>query len=417
MVRLSKSRVAERSPWVRIPLSPFNSISRLTGHPLMDGRFCMSPPIVSPNGAKHMPLNDPEIDSIDLAADDEETWDQAGPSPVSVGTTVTLVCDTTNAGTRLDQFAAAQLPELTRSAAQRLIDAPTDTAGITVNGKPSRSGYKVRLGDQIQIIQSTLPEISAAPENIPLKIVYEDEHLLVINKYRGMVVHPAPGAYTGTLVNAVLYHCNALSTVGGETRPGIVHRLDKDTGGLIVVAKNDNAHRSLQAQIQAKTAERRYMALVWGLPDFKTAEVNAPIGRHPTDRKKMAVLTDARHTSRNALTELTVEKTWWGVITMLNCKLQTGRTHQIRVHCAYIKYPIVGDPLYGGIRKLPSKLEGVTSRQLTVLNAALDNLNGQALHAYSLTFDHPVSGERMHFEAPPAAPLAQFIKCLDELHS
>ena len=355
----------------------------------------------------------------EVLAEEDDGIDHTGPAPAPASPVRTeLLVTAEDAGKRLDLFIPAMIPTLTRSAVHKLIEAPAAGAGIAVNGKPSKAGYKLRANDTISVIESEVHYTSTAlPENIPLKIVYEDEHLLVINKYRGMVVHPAPGAPTGTLVNAVLYHCNVLSTVGGDTRPGIVHRLDKDTGGLIVVAKNDAAHNSLQAQIQAKTAERRYMALVWGQPTFKHAEVNAPIGRHPADRMKMAVVTDERYTSRHAVTELTVQKSWWGVISLLECKLQTGRTHQIRVHCAYIKHPVVGDPLYGGIRKLPARLEGVTATQANRLQAAMDNLSGQALHAYRLSFNHPATGERLTFEAPPAAAMASFMQMLDDLYN
>jgi 23S rRNA pseudouridine1911/1915/1917 synthase len=249
-------------------------------------------------------------------------------------------------------------------------------------------------------------------EAIPLSIVYEDPDLLVINKARGMVVHPAPGAESGTLVNAVLAHADDLSGIGGELRPGIVHRLDKDTGGLLVVAKNDAAHRSLQAQIQAKTATRRYLALAWGVPTFRQAHVDAPIGRHPTDRKKMAVVTDPRHTARSAQTDLTVRETFSGVFTLLEATLQTGRTHQIRVHCAYIHHPLVGDPLYGGQRKIPA--QAFPAEQRAALEQAIEALDGQALHAYALAFDHPRSGERLAFEVPLPEPMERLLELLRE---
>jgi 23S rRNA pseudouridine1911/1915/1917 synthase len=220
---------------------------------------------------------------------------------------------------------------------------------------------------------------------------------LVIDKPRGMVVHPAPGSEHGTLVNAVLAHADDLSGIGGEERPGIVHRLDKDTGGLIMVAKNDATHRNLQAQIQAKTAERRYLAVVWGVPGFQTATIDAPIGRHPVDRKKMAVLTDTRYTARPAVTELTVQERYGGVFTLVEAKLQTGRTHQIRVHCAYIQHPIVGDPLYGGVRKVPGS---ISAARRAGIEQAIEALDGQALHAYSLAFDHPRTGEGLTFTVP-----------------
>lgn len=303
------------------------------------------------------------------------------------------------AGQRLDLFVVSVLDSATRSEAQRLIALPDSASeGVRVNGKREKANYRVRAGDQVTMQRAVPQETQVHAEAIPLSVIYEDADVLVIDKPRGMVVHPAPGSPNGTLVNAVLAHADDLSGIGGELRPGIVHRLDKDTGGLLVVAKNDAAHRSLQAQIQAKTAERRYLALVWGVPRFGHATVDAPIGRHPSDRKKMAVITDPHHTSRPAQTELTVQESFNGVFSLLEARLQTGRTHQIRVHCAYIQHPIVGDPLYGGLRKLPANVFSAARR--VALEGAIEALNGQALHAYSLAFDHPRTQERLAFTVP-----------------
>ena len=306
--------------------------------------------------------------------------------------------ETSEIGMRLDVFITSRLPESTRSEVQRLIELPEEApGGVRINSKRTKSNYKLRGGESISLERPKPNPTTVEAENIPLKIVYEDEELLVIDKARGMVVHPAPGAEKGTLVNAVLFHAKNLSGIGGELRPGIVHRLDKDTGGLILVAKTDFAHRSLQAQIQARTAERRYLALVWGNPSFEQAKVEAPIGRHPVDRKKMSVHTDTKHVSREAITDLTV-MTRFGSFTLLEAKLHTGRTHQIRVHCAYIFYPVVGDPTYGGLRKVPSqRFEHLVRVQI---EAAIEALGGQALHAYSLSFDHPRTLERMAFLSP-----------------
>lgn len=312
---------------------------------------------------------------------------------------------------RLDLLVAAALPDGTRGEAQRLIAMPEESeAGVRVNGRRAVPGYRVRPGDRITIERPDPRPSAIQPESIPLRIVYEDSDVLVIDKPRGMVVHPAPGALHGTLVHAVLACVDDLSGVGGEERPGIVHRLDKDTGGLMVVAKNDRAHLALQAQIQARTAERRYLALVWGQPRFQEAEVNAPIGRHPVDRKKMAVITDPRYTSRSARTDLIVRERYAGVFALLEARLYTGRTHQIRVHCAYIHHPVVGDPVYGGERALPG---GVFSTvQMAALRAAVADLHGQALHAFALGFDHPVTGERLHFTVPLPAPIQNVLGCL-----
>jgi 23S rRNA pseudouridine1911/1915/1917 synthase len=322
---------------------------------------------------------------------------------------VSLRVEQAQAGQRLDLFLTAVLTAVTRAEAQRLIAAPE---AVRVNARPEKANYRVRTGDLIVVQRPALEPTHVLPEPIPLTIVYEDADLLVIDKARGMVVHPAPGAERGTLVNAVLAHAADLSGIGGERRPGIVHRLDKDTGGLLVVAKNDAAHRSLQAQIQARTAQRHYLALIWGVPDFAQAVVDAPIGRHPVDRKKMAVVTDPRWTARPAQTELTVRERFSGAFALLEARLQTGRTHQIRVHCAYIHHPIVGDPLYGGLRRVPANVYSSASR--AALERAITDLGGQALHAYSLAFDHPRTGERLHFTVPLPPPMQAL---LDLLHA
>lgn len=318
-------------------------------------------------------------------------------------------------GIRIDQYAAAQFVGVSRAEAQRLIDmSALLPGGLHVNSTRVKPNYRLRVGDLVSLVRPAPASIAskASPEAIPLDIVFEDSHLLVINKARGMVVHPAPGSETGTLVNAVLAHVKDLSGIGGELRPGIVHRLDKDTGGLLVVAKSDVAHRSLQAQIQARTAERKYMALVWGVPAFKNATVEAAIGRHPADRKKMAVITDTAHTSRPAVTELTLVSSYFGQFSLWEARLQTGRTHQIRVHCAYIHHPIVGDLLYGAGRKLAVGSKSVPALRQIQIEAAIARLGGQALHAYSLAFDHPISGEQMSFTVPLASPMQELLELL-----
>ncbi len=316
-------------------------------------------------------------------------------------------------GERLDRYLAEQLQELSRSEIQRLIDtADAEGSGVLVNGSKSKSGYRIRSSDLITV-RKPAPKVTAIlPEAIPLEIVFEDRHMLVINKPRGMVVHPAPGSASGTLVNAVMAHCDDLSGIGGEIRPGIVHRLDKDTGGLIMVAKTDAAHRSLQAQIQARTATRIYQALVWGNPQFEHAVIDAPIGRHPVDRKKMAVITDAALTARNAVTEISVISRYVGCFALIEAKLQTGRTHQIRVHSAYAHHPVVGDPLYTGARKLPGDAFGQI--RSASLSAAIDHLAGQALHAVSLSFDHPDTGERLSFVVNLPDPVQRLVELLEE---
>lgn len=300
-------------------------------------------------------------------------------------------------GSRLDALVGTMLSDATRSEAKRLIEL-TDEAGVWVNERREKASYKARLGDRVRVLRPQTREIEILPEAIPLDIYFEDSEMLVINKPKGMVVHPAPGAESGTLVNAVLAHAVDLSGIGGAKRPGIVHRLDKDTSGLIMVAKSDNTHRALQAQIQARTAERRYKALVWGVPKFQHATIDAPIGRHPVDRKRMAVLTEGRYTSRVAKTELFVLQRFAESFTLMEAKLHTGRTHQIRVHTSFAGHPVVGDPVYGGLRKVPSP--PFSSSQQAQLSQAIEALEGQALHAWSLAFDHPKTGERLHFTSP-----------------
>ena len=316
--------------------------------------------------------------------------------------------DDTKLGTRLDVFLTEAMG-VSRGEAQRIVSA----GSARVNGILSKANYRLRSGDQITAERLAPTEASAAAEAIPLDIVFEDSDVMVINKPRGIVVHPAPGNECGTIVNAILAHSDDLSGVGGELRPGIVHRLDKDTSGLMVIAKNDAAHQSLQAQIQAKTAERLYRAMVWGKPRFDRAEVDAPIGRHPSDRKRMSIITDSRHSAREAVTELSVEERL-GPFSALLARLQTGRTHQIRVHCQYIGHPVVGDPLYGGSRRVPA--ENVTSSRKARVEAAITALNGQALHAFRLSFEHPGTGERLTFEAEMPEPLLNLLTVLREVY-
>ena len=291
-------------------------------------------------------------------------------------------------GKRLD-VAVSELAEITRSAAARLIE----DGFVTVNEKKAPKNSRLRANELLEI---SLPEpepAEAIPQNIPLDIVYEDDHIIVVNKPCGMVVHPAPGNPEGTLVNALLWHCGgSLSGVGGVVRPGIVHRIDKDTEGLLVVAKNDNAHQKLAADIKEHLVNRIYYAVAIG--GFRETEgtVDAPIGRHPTDRKKMAVIRNEAFRSRPAITHWTVlgEGSMDGnTFTLLRCRLETGRTHQIRVHLASIGHPLLGDPVYGGDK--------------TAFEARHRNLiQGQCLHAGGLHFEHPVSGERMHLYGEPS---------------
>lgn len=279
---------------------------------------------------------------------------------------------------RLDVCLTRLQPEFSRSHMQKLIAA----GNVTVNGTVRKGNYKLKLDD---VIELELPEPEAVellPEDIPLEILYEDRDIIVINKARGMVVHPASGVYSGTLVNALLHHCEDLSGINGEIRPGIVHRLDKDTSGVMVAAKNDVAHLNLAKQIQEKSAFRIYQAVVWGNIKEESGIIRGDIGRHPTDRKKMAVVAE---NGKPAVTRFRVLERF-GEQTLVECRLETGRTHQIRVHMTYIGHPLVGDPKYGTDRH--GRVRGSFAIQ------------GQALHSMTLELTHPVTGERLSFTAP-----------------
>lgn len=285
------------------------------------------------------------------------------------------------AGQRAD-VGLASLLELTRSNMQKLLE-----EGRVVRGaKLIKSNYKLKVGEELLV---TLPEpqpLDVQPENIPLDIIYEDEDVVVVNKARGMVVHPAAGNYSGTLVNALLYHCHNLSGINGVIRPGIVHRLDKDTSGIMICAKNDAAHLSLSQQIQTKTAQRTYLAVVRGNIKTDSGVIETQIARDKNDRKKMAVV---QENGRQAVTEYEVLERF-GKYTIVRCRLRTGRTHQIRVHMEYLGYPLVGDPKYSPM-KTPFSIQG------------------QALHSQTLEFTHPRTGERLHFEAPLPADLQKIV--------
>ncbi len=284
------------------------------------------------------------------------------------------------------------------------------TTGRVISANVHISGSKDnRTSTMIETIEFTT---LAEPEREPVppaqfEIAYEDDRLIVVNKPVGMVVHPAVGSTRGTLVHALLAYPGALSSIAGEDRPGIVHRLDKDTSGLIMVARNDYAHNDLSRQIRERTAGRRYLALVWGNPRFDRVRVEVPIGRHPTDRKKMTVYPAGERrppSARDATTDLTVLERFTLPCALLEAKLKTGRTHQIRVHCSYIGHPVMGDPQYGGQRKLPVRdLE---------LEDLIERVEGQALHAYRLSVTHPRTGAPMEFTAPLPRPYQELLDYL-----
>ncbi len=308
---------------------------------------------------------------------------------------------------RLDVWLAEHIEDLSRSRIQKLIE----IGSVLVNGAQVRSQHKLQAGDCVKLIVPEPEPTDIAAQDIPLNIVFEDEHLIVVNKARGMVVHPAPGSPDGTLVNAVLAHTDDLSAVGGVERPGIVHRLDKDTSGLMVVAKSDLAHHSLQKQIQDRSAVRLYQALVYGETTFESAVVDAAIGRHPTDRQKQAIIRDPKLKSRYAETELRVLERFRR-FTLLEAKLATGRTHQVRVHAAFTGHAVVGDPLYGGKKRTPPS--DLPQNKQNELRQLIESLRGQALHAYRLSFTHPVTNERLEFEAPMPAEMLALVNWLRE---
>ncbi|MGH1393052.1 MAG: RluA family pseudouridine synthase [Trichormus sp.] len=290
---------------------------------------------------------------------------------------------------RLDRYLAEELPDLSRSRIQQLIE----QSKVQINGNICTSKkVNVKIGDRITLEIPEAQPLALKAENIPLDILYEDEQLLILNKPAGLVVHPAPGHPDGTLVNALLAHCPYLPGIGGVQRPGIVHRLDKDTTGAIAIAKTDLAYQHLQAQLQAKTARREYLGVVYGAPKTSSGTVDLPIGRHPQDRKKMAVV-PVEQGGRTAITHWQIQERL-GNYTLIHFQLETGRTHQIRVHSAKIGHPIVGDPLYASGRSI-----GV-------------NLPGQALHAWRLRLQHPISQEWIEVTAPPPPTFTTLLQVL-----
>lgn len=287
---------------------------------------------------------------------------------------ISLQADETYMDERLDKFLSAMLPDQSRSYLQKIIK----DGNVLVNGEPKKSSYRLEDGDEVT---ADLPELKSPdiePENIPLDILYEDDSILMVNKPKGMVVHPSAGHYTGTLVNAVLWHCQGqLSGINGVSRPGIVHRIDKDTTGVLVVCKNDAAHNAVAAQLKEHSITRKYRAIVHGVIKEDEGTVDAPIGRHPTERKKMA---SGVKNGKRAVTHYRVLERFQGY-TYVECQLETGRTHQIRVHMASIHHPLLGDTVYG-----PAKDS--------------HHLEGQTLHAMVLGLIHPVTGEYLEVEAP-----------------
>lgn len=300
---------------------------------------------------------------------------------------IDIVVDESGVGVRIDKLLSEHIYSLTRSALSKLIA----DGNVMVNSLCVSKNYKCRINDNISVHIPDAQPLEAEAENIPLDIVYEDDDLLVVNKAKGMVVHPAAGNYNGTLVNALLYHCkDSLSGINGVIRPGIVHRIDKDTSGLLIVAKNDMAHLNLAEQIKVHSFHRAYQAVCLGNIKEDKGTVHKPIGRHPIERKKMAV-TDKN--SKDAITHYEVIKRY-GNYTHIRCILETGRTHQIRVHMAYLGHPLAGDPVYGRVKG------GL-------------RLNGQCLHAAEIGFVHPRTNEYMEFKSQLPQYFEDFLRKLD----
>jgi len=315
-----------------------------------------------------------------------------------------------HAGERLDRYLADALAGPSRSRVKALIKQGNARLG---SDKIEEPNYRVKPGDAIALDVPPAEPADPVAQDLPLNVVFEDEHLIVIDKPAAMVVHPAAGNWTGTLVNALLHHCaGSLSGIGGVARPGIVHRLDKDTSGLMVVAKTDAAHQGLAAQFadhgRTGPLERAYLALVWGAPRPAKGRIDAALSRHGTNRLKRAVVTqNGKHAATNyRILEIYNAEGNVPLASLVRCELETGRTHQIRVHMAHIGHPLLGDALYGsGFASRAARLDGRSQ-------AALRRLNRQALHAYVLGFAHPVTGEPMHFESPPPRKFARLIEML-----
>ncbi|MDQ0253797.1 23S rRNA pseudouridine1911/1915/1917 synthase [Evansella vedderi] len=298
----------------------------------------------------------------------------------------TYLLTTEEKGIRIDKYISDKFPQWSRSQVQSWLK----EGNIEVNGEPVKSNYKIAVGDEIEINEPDPVPLNVEAEPMDLDIIYEDSDVLVVNKPRGMVVHPAPGNYSGTLVNGLMYHCKDLSGINGVLRPGIVHRIDKDTSGLLMVAKNDMAHESLVEQLKNKTTKRRYLAIVIGVVPHDKGTIDAPIGRNPEDRQSM-VVTDKN--SRDAVTHFQVVERFQHH-TLVSCELETGRTHQIRVHMKYIGFPIINDPKYGLRKKQDFPIDG------------------QALHAELLGFVHPRTKELVTFQAPLPEDMEA---CLEQL--
>jgi 23S rRNA pseudouridine1911/1915/1917 synthase len=310
-------------------------------------------------------------------------------------TNLSFMVSESDVGTRLDAYLAAHVNGWSRARLQRLIEA----GDVLVNSKPGKASYKVSPNDEIEVELTPPPESNFTPENIPLEIVFEDDHIIVINKPPGLVVHPAAGVHSGTLANGLAFHFQQLSNAG-SIRPGIVHRLDKDTSGLLVVAKTESDHENLADQFRARQVFKSYIALVYGVVKQESGSIEQPIARDPRNRTRMAIVAGGR----GALSLFKIRRSY-DAFTLLDVELTTGRTHQIRVHLAWLKHPVVGDEVYGSGRE--------NNVQDVQLRARIRKLNRHFLHAEQLGFRHPQTGEQIRFVAPLPAELTQFLAALE----
>jgi 23S rRNA pseudouridine1911/1915/1917 synthase len=313
-------------------------------------------------------------------------------------------------GKRIDSYLASRFSDYSRNVIQRIIEAEA----VYVNGRPVKASYKVRAGDLVRVWLPELPDPTPAPEDIPVEVVYEDEVLTVVNKPAGMVTHPAKGNWRGTLVNALQFHFDRLSTVGGLNRPGIVHRLDRDTTGLLVVVKDDFAHRRLAMQFELREVEKEYLAFVYGVPERDSDYIERPIGFHPLTREKMAIRAP-EDGGKPAVTYYEVLERFRGYA-LVRCKPQTGRTHQIRVHLTHIGHPIVADKAYSGRDKLTlGELISVDQHEAGAIGDRASEtllIDRQALHAHSLRFTHPSTGQELRLTAPLPMDMTRTLEAL-----
>ncbi len=371
------------------------------GWPRVGGGRAASPPARWTTSATRVTVPATIKTPIPITSHLSNATDPSPTQPGSDGETRRVLAPNAAAGQRADRFLTEAIGGLSRSRVKALIE----SGQVTRDGKPMGDPSEgIRAGGEYTLRIPPPEAATPQPQDIPLTVLFEDRHLLVIDKPAGLVVHPAPGNLDGTLVNAVLAHAaEDLTGIGGEKRPGIVHRLDKDTSGVMVVAKSERAHTVLSEAFATRDLDREYLALAWGMPSPSAGEVEAAIGRHPTDRKRMAVVT---RNGKQALTRYRTERAFGTACALLRCKLATGRTHQIRVHLAHINHPLVGDPVY--LRRTPNQ-----ARELAPpIRDALLAFPRQALHAATLGFRHPVTNEPLSFEAPLPPDMAELLRLL-----